>query len=224
MSAISAIKGSVASVPVSVSLDANTGHPKVADMSLLALSHTSLEHRLYEVMFARTRALGRTMDSFSVRRLLLLSGLRSYGSVRRGCLGLIRKLSVEALMPEEVGHTCRYRVFSPDEIFDRRRAAGMEPYEDYLKSLNGNRAFGALLRNVLGREDLSRREAQVLLCCAEGISNAEIGKRLGIRERTVKSHLRQIFVKFGVRRRTELVSQILFPAKGTSQSGGFVCD
>jgi DNA-binding CsgD family transcriptional regulator len=43
----------------------------------------------------------------------------------------------------------------------------------------------------------------------EGLSNAEIGKRLQISEQTVKSHLRRVFDKFGVRRRTELVSRLL---------------
>jgi hypothetical protein len=43
----------------------------------------------------------------------------------------------------------------------------------------------------------------------EGLSNAEIGRRLQISEQTVKSHLRRVFDKFGVKRRTELVSRLL---------------
>jgi len=219
MSAFSTIEtSSTHGVPVSVSLDVNAARPKVAEMALLALTHTLIEHRLYEVMFEQTRAVGQVFDSFSVRRLLTLSGLRSYGSVRRGCHGLVRKLSVEALEPDEMRGSSKYLVFAPREIFDRRRAAGMQPHVDFLKSRNGNQAFSALLTNVIGRADLSRREAQVVLCCAEGISNAEIGKRLKISERTVKSHLRQIFVKFGVRRRTELVSQILTQRKGRGRA------
>jgi DNA-binding CsgD family transcriptional regulator len=62
---------------------------------------------------------------------------------------------------------------------------------------------------VVERNDLSRREALVILCCALGLSNAEIGARLHISEQTVKSHLRQVFDKFGVKRRTELVSRLL---------------
>jgi len=47
------------------------------------------------------------------------------------------------------------------------------------------------------------------LCCAEGLTNAEIGARLLITEQTVKFHLRNIFVKFGVKRRAELISRLL---------------
>ena len=57
--------------------------------------------------------------------------------------------------------------------------------------------------------NLSRREAQVALACAEGMTNSEIGRRLSIGEQTVKFHLRNIFAKFGVRRRTELISRLL---------------
>jgi DNA-binding CsgD family transcriptional regulator len=56
---------------------------------------------------------------------------------------------------------------------------------------------------------LSRREAQVALCCVEGLTNAEIGLRLLVTEQTVKFHLRNIFVKFGVKRRGELIFRLL---------------
>jgi DNA-binding CsgD family transcriptional regulator len=56
---------------------------------------------------------------------------------------------------------------------------------------------------------LSRREAQVALCCVEGLTNAEIGTRLSVTEQTVKFHLRNIFVKFKVKRRAELISRLL---------------
>lgn len=85
----------------------------------------------------------------------------------------------------------------------------MMPYPDEVCGYESNRAFGQIIQRVVERNDLSRREALVVLCCAEGLSNAEIGTRLKISEQTVKSHLRQIFDKFGVKRRTELVSRLL---------------
>jgi len=42
----------------------------------------------------------------------------------------------------------------------------------------------------------------------EGLTNAAIGTRLQVSEQTVKFHLRNIFVKFGVKRRAELVSRM----------------
>jgi DNA-binding CsgD family transcriptional regulator len=178
-------------------------------MALLALSHTAIEHRLYEVMHTETLAVSRTAGSFSIRRLLGLSGLRSYGSVRRGCSGLMQKLSIESIGQDEFQRSAHYRVFTPEEIFARRRAAGLVPYPDELRGYERNRAFGSLIQHLVGRNDLSRREALVVLCCVEGLSNAEIGKRLQISEQTVKSHLRRVFEKFGVKRRTELVSRLL---------------
>ena len=197
-------------VPISLPFDGDSAHPKVGQrMALLALSHTAIEHRLYEVMHTETLAVSRTAGSFSIRRLLGLSGLRSYGSVRRGCSGLMQKLSIESIGQDEFQRTAHYRVFTPEEIFERRRAAGLVPYPDEIRAYEGNRAFGSLIQHLVGRNDLSRREALVVLCCVEGLSNAEIGKRLQISEQTVKSHLRRVFDKFGVKRRTELVSRLL---------------
>ena len=46
---------------------------------------------------------------------------------------------------------------------------------------------------------------------------AEIGKRLLVSTETVKFHFRRIFLKFGVRRRTELVSRLLMPESEPEQ-------
>ena len=45
-------------------------------------------------------------------------------------------------------------------------------------------------------------EALALLC--GGASNDEIGVRLGVTEKTVESHLRRLFDRYGVLSRTEL--------------------
>ena len=81
----------------------------------------------------------------------------------------------------------------------------------------GSAVLGRAIKRVIDVESLSRREAQVTLCCAQGLTNAEIGIRLQVSEQTVKFHLRNIFVKFGVKRRTELVSR-LFRDNGTDFS------
>lgn len=51
---------------------------------------------------------------------------------------------------------------------------------------------------------LTEREHQVALAVAEGASNKEIARQLGITERTVKAHTGAIFEKLGVRDRMQL--------------------
>jgi DNA-binding NarL/FixJ family response regulator len=50
---------------------------------------------------------------------------------------------------------------------------------------------------------LSRREREVLACIAHGASNRDIAGKLSISQETVKTHLRRIFAKLGVRNRVE---------------------
>ncbi|MCP4120620.1 MAG: helix-turn-helix transcriptional regulator, partial [Bacteroidetes bacterium] len=55
-------------------------------------------------------------------------------------------------------------------------------------------------------EPLSKREIEVLLLIAQGLSNREIGERLFLALDTVKGHNRNIFGKLQVKRRTEAVA------------------
>jgi DNA-binding NarL/FixJ family response regulator len=66
------------------------------------------------------------------------------------------------------------------------------------------RVAGALLpsRQREAGADLSAREREVLLLVAEGLANKQIGRRLGITERTVKVHLGNVFRRIGVADRT----------------------
>jgi two-component system NarL family response regulator len=53
------------------------------------------------------------------------------------------------------------------------------------------------------RQDLSRREREVLHHLIRGRSNKEIASTLFISEETVKSHLKTLFAKLGVSDRTD---------------------
>ena len=70
----------------------------------------------------------------------------------------------------------------------------------------GGTAFSAaMLRTVRSSPRRpSAREIEVLGLLCAGASNDEIGARLGVSERTVESHLRRLFDRYGVLSRTEL--------------------
>jgi DNA-binding CsgD family transcriptional regulator len=168
---------------------------------------------------------GSCVGSLSLRRLLELTGLGSFTTLRRARAGLVAKLSIECKRAaaddgsEEVPGSC-YLVYGPEEIFERRRAAGLEPYPKEYQSHARGEGFAPALERVVNGYDLSRREAQVALCCAEGLTNAEIGDRLCITEQTVKFHMRHLFIKFGVRRRGELISRLLRHEDGAGSPNG----
>jgi DNA-binding CsgD family transcriptional regulator len=177
----------------------------------VALSHTAVEHRLYSAMLLGSS--GNGPQTFTARRLMDLTGVRSLSTVRRGLEGLVAKLSIERHSKTNGERTrengVSYIAFSPEQIISRRNERGVRTLTLEHSRGNGNHHFERAIARVAENESLSRREAQVALCCVEGLTNAEIGQRLGVREQTVKFHLRHVFVKFGVKRRTELIARML---------------
>ncbi len=56
-------------------------------------------------------------------------------------------------------------------------------------------------------DGLSAREFEVIALVADGLTDAEIANQLGIRPRTVSTHLTNVYNKFGVRSRTQAVRE-----------------
>lgn len=189
-------------------------------MALVALSHTPAERRVYAAMLGamngRMNSEGEAPENrevFTVRALMELTGIVSLSTIRRGLEGLVAKFSVEREVKFDGNgardHAAAYRVFTPEEVIARREERGIKSYAKGIEGSAGNRSFERVIQRVVDNRNLSRREAQVALCCVEGLTNAEIGSRLLVTEQTVKFHLRHIFIKFGVKRRAELISRLL---------------
>jgi DNA-binding CsgD family transcriptional regulator len=176
--------------------------------ALLALSHTQVEQQLYRAMLNQSAASESRTEAFSASRLMALTGIRSSSTVRRGLQGLLKKQSIERVTGEGVKpplHGVTYMIYSPEEVFSRRKDKGLMPFP---KEIIGQ-IFEPVLLRVVELPTLSRREAQVAIHCAEGLTNLEIAERLNVTVQTVKFHLRHVFIKFGIKRRTELIRRLL---------------
>jgi DNA-binding CsgD family transcriptional regulator len=62
----------------------------------------------------------------------------------------------------------------------------------------------------IGLGPLLHREQQVLAGVRAGLSNRQIGLQINVCEDTVKYHLKRIFLKLGVRRRSEAVAVAVY--------------
>jgi len=71
---------------------------------------------------------------------------------------------------------------------------------------NGAQASQEVVRRLFG---LTRMEAALALCLAEGLTLDEAADKLNVRKNTARTHLRSIFCKTGVTRQTMLVRMLL---------------
>jgi DNA-binding CsgD family transcriptional regulator len=64
-------------------------------------------------------------------------------------------------------------------------------------------AVGRVSDEIAGRPDLTARELEVLKWIVRGHSNAQIAAEMGVVEETIKSHVKNIFVKLRVTSRSK---------------------
>jgi DNA-binding NarL/FixJ family response regulator len=81
---------------------------------------------------------------------------------------------------------------------------GVYIYKEFIQELLRNSLNNAK-KNDLILEHLTHKEEEVLNLLCEGLSNKKIAKILGMSEKTVKSHLTNIYSKLNVKSRLEAV-------------------
>jgi len=115
-----------------------------------------------------------------------ISDAEAVALIREGVAGIFHKQA----SPEELRQAIQ-RVAAGDVYLEQRYLRGL-----FENVEGGTRASGAAL---------SERELVVMRSLLRGLANKEIGERIGLSESTVKSILRGLFDKLGVRTRSQLV-------------------
>src|SRR3990172_7916140 len=87
----------------------------------------------------------------------------------------------------------------------RRAAAGELVLEGLPRGALGGIVEG-MENHVAATPVLTQRERSVLVAAADGLTAREIGRQLGVRERTITSHLNNIYRKLGVKARVSALS------------------
>lgn len=107
-----------------------------------------------------------------------------------------RELVLDAIDAGAVGYLLKDS--EPGELLSGVRAAarGESP-------IAAKVARALISRHTQVNTKLTDREREVLALVARGMANKQIGRALGISERTVKAHLTSIFARIGVADRTE---------------------
>ncbi len=108
--------------------------------------------------------------------------------------------------PERSGYLLKERVTDPAILVDalRRLTEGETVVDPTIVS-----RLLARRRVADPLDELTDREREVLAHVAEGLSNAEIGRRLFITERTVEAHVKQIFLKLEIDQAPETNRRVL---------------
>ncbi len=122
-----------------------------------------------------------------------VEGSRSFPLLHLGVKGLVRYAEVARQLPKAIRMVVNGGFWIPRQVMS-----------DYLALLQSRRR--APLSSRTGGK-LSRREQEVLDLLLKSLSNKEISSALNISESTVKFHISNIFHRYGVQRRADLILQ-----------------
>ncbi|MEX2983672.1 response regulator [Streptomyces sp. C36] len=116
-----------------------------------------------------------------------------FGALRAGAAGFLLKDSEAADLVTAVRTVARGEGLISPVVTRRLIAEFARP--------TPVRSPGAPDASVL--DVLTRREREVLVCVGEGLSNAEVARRLGMAEATVKTHVSRVLGKLELRSRVQ---------------------
>ena len=145
---------------------------------------------------ATAALLGNIHDHNSAAGLLVvgdnLKEADSYTLLRLGIKGILNYTEAREQLPRALALVASGGFWVPRQVLSR--------FVDFILDTAQRRQTR---RN--SSSELSRREQEVLVGLREKLANKEVADRLHISERTVKFHVSNLFAKFGVRCRADLI-------------------
>lgn len=175
-------------------------------MTALALArvHPDIGLVLLDLNLPGTRgfeALDRFRREQPAMPLVILSMHRDYQTVlealRRGAMGFIPKASAKEVVVNAVRLVLAGGIYLPPEVVIDAEAFNRDTTDVALPAPSSRSRFSEV--------DLTRRQEQVLALIMRGKSNKEIGRELGVAERTVKVHITAVLNALKVTNRTQAV-------------------
>jgi len=118
--------------------------------------------------------------------------------------GFGRMRALMACLPDEPGHTTRLYLWrGPGRDFDERDRLLLTLLRPHLTA-----AFRNAERRRRAPAALTPRQLELLQYVAQGYTNMQIARRMGLSEGTVRTHLNHIYERLGVTSRTAAVTRM----------------
>lgn len=154
---------------------------------------------------ARNEGLAEIIKRFPGVPVAVMSGSASREDVRSviaaGAKGFLPKTMAAAQFAAAVALLLSGGTYLPTDVLNAPPSLPAAPVDDETSPLS--QRMPEFIANLAL---LTPREREVLGSLAEGLSNKEVGRRLGLSDVTIKLHVRQILKKTGTRNRSELTA------------------
>jgi DNA-binding NarL/FixJ family response regulator len=173
----------------------------------LAAANPNLDLVLLDLSMPGAEGLSAVMafrDRFPDAPLVVLSANEDHDNIEKvldaGASGFIPKSSSTQVMLGALRLVLSGGVYLPELLLSRTqsaaRPAGAPPAKPGARGTAGA---------LVGVDELTPRQLEVLQALAEGLSNKQIGRKLNLSEGTVKVHLAAIFRALDAKNRTDAV-------------------